>query len=215
MPPRLSALGARLRPIRPQQRYNSSRPSHSHSQPSQPTPSQARITKLLNRLPRFLQPYTSGLRNAPFTHVSAFLILHEITAMVPLIILGMGFHYSGWLPGGLDEEKVLGYMNQFGSYFSKKGWFNVSAPLGCPSSSPSLEGIRGNEGEVVHKVLDHNEEDRIVEEGKYGSGTRVVLEVATAYAITKVLLPVRILGSVWATPWFARRVLGAFSRFRR
>ena len=110
---------------------------------------------------------------------------------------------------------MLGYMSKFGSYFSKKGWFDVSAPLSPPSSSPSLAGIQGNESEVVHKVLDHKEEDRIVEEGKYGSGTRVVLEVATAYAITKVLLPGRILGSVWATPWFARRVLGAFSHFRR
>lgn len=33
---------------------------------------------------------------------------------------------------------------------------------------------------------------------------RVVVEFATAYAITKALLPVRLVGSVWATPWFAR-----------
>jgi hypothetical protein len=32
---------------------------------------------------------------------------------------------------------------------------------------------------------------------------RIVVEVALAYAITKALLPIRILGSVWATPWFA------------
>jgi hypothetical protein len=32
---------------------------------------------------------------------------------------------------------------------------------------------------------------------------RVVVEVALAYALTKVLLPVRIVASVWATPWFA------------
>lgn len=35
-------------------------------------------------------------------------------------------------------------------------------------------------------------------------GVRIVLELATAYAVTKVLLPVRIVGSVWLTPWFAR-----------
>lgn len=107
-------------------------------------------------------------------------------------------------------------MSKFGSYFSKKGWFDVSAP---PSSSPITDQIEGlgpaMEGEAVHKILDHNEEDKIITEGKYGSGTRVVLEVAAAYAITKVLLPVRILGSVWATPWFARTVLSAFSRYRR
>ena len=103
-------------------------------------------------------------------------------------------------------------MSKFGSYFSKKGWFDVSAPTYFP---PITEGIEGNEAEMQHKILDHDEEERIIKQGKYGSGTRVVLEVATAYAITKVLLPVRIIGSVWATPWFARRVLGAYSRFRR
>jgi len=36
------------------------------------------------------------------------------------------------------------------------------------------------------------------------------LQVATSYAITKVLLPVRIIGCVWATPWFARAVVGRF-----
>lgn len=128
----------------------------------------------------------------------------------------MGFHYSGWLPGGLDEEKVLSYMSKFGSYFSKKGWFDVSAPPSPTSSaSDNAQIVDGAEGEHKHITLTHQEEDRIITEGKYGSGTRVVLEVATAYAITKVLLPVRILGSVWATPWFARRVLGVFKRFRR
>jgi len=37
--------------------------------------------------------------------------------------------------------------------------------------------------------------------------TNTLLELAAAYAITKVLLPLRIGFSVWATPWFARTVL--------
>jgi hypothetical protein len=40
---------------------------------------------------------------------------------------------------------------------------------------------------------------------------RVVVEIGLAYALTKVLLPVRIVGSVWATPWFA----GVLGRLRR
>ena len=40
--------------------------------------------------------------------------------------------------------------------------------------------------------------------GRGESGVRVVVELATAYAIVKVLLPVRLVLSVWATPWFAR-----------
>lgn len=31
--------------------------------------------------------------------------------------------------------------------------------------------------------------------------------LATAYAITKALLPVRLVFSVWATPWFARATM--------
>lgn len=40
--------------------------------------------------------------------------------------------------------------------------------------------------------------------GRGEKGTRLVVEVATAYAITKFLLPVRLVLSVWGTPWFAR-----------
>jgi len=36
------------------------------------------------------------------------------------------------------------------------------------------------------------------------TGSRIIVEVATAYAITKVLLPLRLMFSVWLTPWFAR-----------
>ena len=40
--------------------------------------------------------------------------------------------------------------------------------------------------------------------GGAGARWRVVLEVASAWAVVKVLMPVRIVGCVWATPWFAR-----------
>ena len=36
----------------------------------------------------------------------------------------------------------------------------------------------------------------------------MVSRFATAYAITKALLPVRLIFSVWATPWFARVAVG-------
>lgn len=54
-------------------------------------------------------------------------------------------------------------------------------------------------------------------------GARVLVEIATAYAVTKVLLPVRVVVSVWGTPGFARwavvpvvrRVKGLFGRGKR
>ena len=56
--------------------------------------------------------------------------------------------------------------------------------------------------------------------GRGEGGVRVVVELATAYAITKALLPLRLVLSVWATPWFATLTvlpfMGAVKRmFRR
>ena len=41
------------------------------------------------------------------------------------------------------------------------------------------------------------------------------LRFATAYAITKALLPLRIVFSVWATPWFARWTVLPTTRYIR
>ena len=46
---------------------------------------------------------------------------------------------------------------------------------------------------------------------------RVVVEMGTAWAVVKVLLPVRVVGCLWMTPWFARVVVGrvgGWFRFR-
>lgn len=40
--------------------------------------------------------------------------------------------------------------------------------------------------------------------GRGESGVRIVVELATAYAIVKMLIPFRLVVSVWLTPWFAR-----------
>ncbi|SGZ56760.1 CIC11C00000003134 [Sungouiella intermedia] len=40
---------------------------------------------ILSKVPKFLRPYTTQFIHAPVSHVTAFIILHEITAIVPLI----------------------------------------------------------------------------------------------------------------------------------
>ncbi|KAF2685193.1 hypothetical protein K458DRAFT_417261 [Lentithecium fluviatile CBS 122367] len=165
--------------------------------PPPPPTAQSRIERFNRRLPRFLHKYTSALSSAPLTHITSFLILHEITAIVPLFGLAATFHYTHWLPPYFAEGTwVLQGVERFGKYFRRKGW------------------IRGEDvGEAEHEVqlrrIDHAWN---ISEG----GVRVIVEFATAYAITKVFLPVRIVASVWGTPWFARKaVIPLMGRFKR
>ncbi|OBT82505.1 hypothetical protein VE02_09132 [Pseudogymnoascus sp. 03VT05] len=189
-----------LRPLRrlyPRRPYTTTKPpSPTPATPPPPPPSststRTRLNALLDRTPKFLHPYTNGLRNAPVSHIISFLILHELTAVIPLIGLSAAFHYSEWTPEWM-RERGEEYEGRFRRYFGRKGWFGVESPDGVGGVNGSAEG----EG---------------VKEMGGGGGVRIVMEVATAYAVTKVLLPVRIVGSVWATPWFARVVVGRFKR---
>lgn len=51
--------------------------------------------------------------------------------------------------------------------------------------------------------------------GRGEGGVRIVVELATAYAVTKLLLPVRLVFSVWATPAFARWTVLPVTRFAK
>lgn len=83
----------------------------------------SRVVRITSRLPRFLQRYTTPLVTAPLTHISAFLLLHELTAVVPLFGLAATFHYTQWMPPFISEGKwVSDGVEKFGNYFRKKGW---------------------------------------------------------------------------------------------
>jgi hypothetical protein len=83
-----------LRPqLQPRPRFQST-----SSATTSTNPKAARLDRILSRLPKFLRPWTNGLRSAPGANVVAFLVLHEITAIVPLVGLAGLFHWSGWLP---------------------------------------------------------------------------------------------------------------------
>ncbi|KAL1597084.1 hypothetical protein SLS60_008666 [Paraconiothyrium brasiliense] len=150
--------------------------------------SQSRIERFNRRLPKFLHKYTNALGSAPVSHITAFLILHEITAIVPLLGLAATFHYTHWLPGWFTEGAwALQGVERFGKYFKRKGW------------------IRSEEASEAELEVEMRTRDKAWDIGE--GGVRLVVEFATAYTITKVLLPVRIVASVWATPWFARKTL--------
>lgn len=179
-------------PLRPPSRFLSTPPSS--SQPARD--SYSRLRRFNERLPSFLRSYTTPLIGAPVTHITSFLILHEITAIVPLFGLVGAFHYGGWMPdltawigeGGAFDEGV----KSFGRWLKKKGWVEES-------DVNTVAGTRNT-------TSSGSEEHRFT--GVETRGVRLLLEFATAYAITKALLPVRIIASVWATPWFARAIVG-------
>lgn len=167
---------------------------------------QRRLNRLLDRVPRFMRPYTSALQAAPISHIASFLVLHELTAIIPLIGLGLGFHYSGWLPEGWTQGKWLSDgLRKFSNYFGRKSWF------GFEQIQESKETLVYNDQQEFSASKTKLDMARI--ERKWfmeSNGKKILIEVATAYAITKALLPVRILFSIWATPWFSKTILKSF-----
>src|SRR5436190_19801854 len=76
-------------------------------------------------VPKLLQKYTAALRNTPVSHITSFLLLHEITAVAPLFAFATYFHYSNWLPSYIADWKwVSDGVEKFGRYFRKKGWLD-------------------------------------------------------------------------------------------
>jgi hypothetical protein len=84
-------------------------------------------------------------------------------------------------------------VKRFGRWLLKKGWVK-DTDLDAASVHAS-EASRSSKTREMAQLAEQK-------------GAMLVLEFAAAYAITKVLLPMRIAVSVWATPWFARTVLG-------
>ncbi|KAK1637685.1 hypothetical protein BDP81DRAFT_317440 [Colletotrichum phormii] len=196
--PALRTIRQRTSTTKTTLRKNSTNPSSSRA-----------VDRILDRVPLRFQKYTTGLRKAPLSHVVAFLILHEITAVVPLLGLFGFFHYTNFLPLEYVTGHWAGYVRDgvgmAERYFSRKGWFGFEAQ-DRGTMTGQLEGAGEGEAREMEAKSTQDMLERWQKDGKY----KVVVEVAMAWAITKALLPARILVSVWGTPWFA----GAMGRAR-
>jgi hypothetical protein len=160
---------------------------------------QSRIQRLESRLPAFLRRYTTPLRNAPVSHISAFLLLHEITAIVPLFGFAAVFHYFDWLPPFIAEGAIAkAGVERFGKYLRKKGWISDE------DSAAAIEVAAGERAVGEDAKKGRLGKGASMWWGRGEGGVRLAVELATAYALTKLLLPVRIVLSVWATPAFAK-----------
>lgn len=105
----------------PKGRRFSAKPDDLAPNASQKT--RTRVERIQSRLPKYLHRYVTPLINAPLTHISAFLLLHEITAIVPVLGLAATFHYTKWMPPFIGEGKwVAEGVEKYGSYLRKKGW---------------------------------------------------------------------------------------------
>lgn len=185
------------RPSRLGQRWQStgkSEPPHK-STPSidKQAATRSNFDRLVARTPRFLRPTLLGLKNAPVSHITAFFILHELTAIVPLLGLAGAFHYWQWLPSYFAEGQwVVQGAEKFARYFRRKGW--ITEQDEHEVQDKTLQGQASSyENPAISKQSNRTE-----------NSTRWIVELATAYAIVKISLPLRLALSVWASPWFAR-----------
>ena len=172
--------------------------------PSPPNPQKPsrllnKVDRWITRFPTFLQPPLLALRRAPASTVLSFAILHELTAIVPLVGLVGLFHYTQWLPPWFAESHVLvTSVEKLGKWFRKRGWISDDA-----EAKVEEEVKEGKGGKWFEKTRDKL--GRKWERGEGGS--RLLVETATAWAVVKVLLPVRLVVCAWWAPGFARWVV--------
>ncbi|KAH3689010.1 hypothetical protein WICPIJ_000009 [Wickerhamomyces pijperi] len=145
--------------------------------PTDPKPPNPTVLKIIQSLPKPLQKYAQKLSTSPVSHITSFLILHELSAIIPFIALWYVFHEFQFLPTSL--EIPLWVVTQ-GEKFAK-------AVIG----ESTLNGF-----DLVER-------------------SKLLVEGASAYGVVKVLLPIRILGSVLCTPWFARVIVEPLFNFMK
>ncbi|KAK6523818.1 hypothetical protein TWF281_001786 [Arthrobotrys megalospora] len=163
---RLATILPLLKPRTPSRRLGTPPPPSSSPQ--------SRADRIISKLPRYLHPYATPLLHHPTSHLTSFLILHELTAIIPLFTFFYIFQLTSWNPADLlPKEWIENGYTKFKSYIEKKG---------------------------LQKWVD-------------GRG---VMDLATAWAVVKAAMPLRVVVSVWGAPWFARVAVLPFVRlFRR
>ncbi len=152
-----------------------SNPSSSSANASQPTPqTHNRISRILTSASRFLptrlQTSLQNLRSAPLSHVGAFLVLHEITAILPIFGLTYAFYALDWVPTSWVLGPFAAWaedgLKKYVPYFRRKHWFG----LGNKDTQAGADGEAALESELREEV--RREQEREGREGKGGWLTR-------------------------------------------
>lgn len=133
------------------------------------------------------------------SHVAAFLVLHEVTAIVPLVAFFAVLHWgaerlpldewigrAGKLGEWVEEGKVRGER-----FLRRRGWLKEDEKEAMRDERPEIEAGRPDGKGLSEKQV------------------RIIMELAVAYAINKAIMPLRILVSLRLVPPFialARRL---------
>lgn len=130
--------------------------------------------------PKFMAKYAAKISGAPVSHLTSFLIIHELTAIVPLFGIWGVFHYFDYVPVGLPDWLIESGTDFIRKMAERNGW----------------------------DVMLHAE-----------TGAKLITQGAASYAIVKTIMPIRLIFSLWCTPWVARHVVGpvlnVFKRSKR
>ncbi|KAI8947055.1 hypothetical protein F4801DRAFT_29850 [Xylaria longipes] len=285
-------------PISPHSRSDPPIRVRFYTKPTTNAPHSRRISRILAGASRFMPKRLRGalqdLRSAPLSHIVAFLVLHEITAVLPVIGLAYAFYTLDYVP--VNWAAVDG-LRKWANYFEKKRWLGHESgddtpredpqpamPMSEPmdekgareflrefrenmerhvenreekgdagtaaddstsmslsegttvdwksraaaglweanpqlkravSSPPKAQGLeRADDTEWPPDDFDATKVrigDKLVEK----KHSNIIIQVAAAYAITKMLLVPRIALSLWLTPWLARGFVGLRRALRR
>lgn len=144
------------------------------------------------KLPKWMAKYGDRFKNHPASHVTSFLILHELTALLPLPFLFWLFHSFDWTPEGMF---VSGRVPPFSAHTYEENHPLKLTCQGLPNEYIE-KGVKVAGKQLSKWGLNYTGDD----------GSRYLFEGAAAYAVVKLLLPLRIAASLSLTPFFARYV---------
>ncbi|KAK0635173.1 hypothetical protein B0T17DRAFT_469630, partial [Bombardia bombarda] len=163
-----------------------------------------RVQRIINKLPAYLKTYATRFKVAPVQHLVTFLVLHEVTAIVPLVGLFGLFHYTNVAPIGKVMEYYGDYVREGVAraerYFTKKGWFGFGEGEGEEAGVMTADG--GSWLPPIN-LEDSVEAQNDTVQSRWESADpkyKIAVEVALAYGLTKAMLPLRIMVSFWLTP---------------
>lgn len=87
--------------------------------------------RAFNLIPKFMRNYTSRIAQAPLSHVTSFLIVHELSAIVPLFGVWAGLYYLDYVPLGIPDFVVQNGAQFIRNFAERQGWtFIANAETG-------------------------------------------------------------------------------------